>query len=207
MDRLDVELIVLGWADASEDDKRSAASWFASYMRDWLAQIEADLPDVAEAVRGGAVSLRDMTILPSAYEACDGVAKWRQSYPGWSAKWDVLARRADAALQALIALDPSVDRSPLAALTASVAAWLEDGSIPCACPHPGTADLLYLPDRILRCRECDAEADQRAGVLETCAACGAAEAHMGSAFVVAGVFVVARVCLLCSLAGSRAAPH
>ena len=44
--------------------------------------------------------------------------------------------------------------SPVADLSDRINAELEAEAIPCACPHPVTADMLYLPGRILYCTDC-----------------------------------------------------
>jgi hypothetical protein len=95
--------------------------------------------------------------------------------------------------------------SPAAAFHARIAAELADGSIPCACPHPATADCLSLPSGTLRCRECDASpADQPDSQPGPCASCGTSGACTWSFWLdkASRVGVVARVCQPCGTAGT-----
>lgn len=94
--------------------------------------------------------------------------------------------------------------SPVAALKDLIGAELADDSIPAACPHPATADRLYLPSRTLRCHNCNAEADDRPdSSAGTCASCGTAGACRWTTWLDerAHVLVVARVCEFCNTAG------
>ncbi|MGH3202512.1 MAG: hypothetical protein ACRDOA_01705 [Streptosporangiaceae bacterium] len=89
--------------------------------------------------------------------------------------------------------------SPTGTLRASIAAELADGTIPCACPHPVTAERLSLPSRTLQCREC---AEATAGTVDSgpgpCTSCGEAGAAAWTVWLdeAAHVLVVARVCAL-----------
>ncbi len=95
--------------------------------------------------------------------------------------------------------------SPVAGLCARVAAELAGGGITAACPHPATADRLYLPSRTLRCHDCNAEADDRPDSEPgPCAACGADGAGRWVTWLDerARVLVMARLCEACGTTGN-----
>ncbi len=92
---------------------------------------------------------------------------------------------------------------PAATFRAWVAAELAGGTIPCACPHPVTADQLSLPSWTLRCAACHDEERPDSGP-GACASCGAPGAAAWSWWLDAAsrVIVTARVCGPCGTDGS-----
>jgi hypothetical protein len=99
--------------------------------------------------------------------------------------------------------------SPSAVFRTRIAAELAAGTIPCACPHPVTADRLWLPSRTLRCAECDmGVADQPESNRGPCASCGVPDARGWSIWVdeVSHVEVLARICETCGTSGTLPVP-
>jgi hypothetical protein len=96
--------------------------------------------------------------------------------------------------------------SPLAALNAVVDGELAAGEIACACPHPGTADRLAMPGRLLGCDDCIRAMQRATEELDgrhACACCGQ-PATGASVWMSGTVFVLAWVCPRCSKAGNAA---
>lgn len=213
MDRLDAEMILLRWDDASDDEKRAATVFGLANLREYLDLLETDLPDLATAAASGDFDPREVTHQQAAHDVGLALQQWIKMCPEPMLPWHDIGTRAKSVKAAYDALRDertgyvtALKESPLAALAASVAAELESGAIPCACPHPVTADRLSLPSRILRCHDCDAEAgdcpDSSPG---TCASCGIAGAGVYSVILVGAVLVIARICVPCGTAGTTPA--
>ena len=96
--------------------------------------------------------------------------------------------------------------SPLAALTARIAAQLEAGAIPCSCPHPADVEWLYIPAMILCCADCAPAliAPHNQDPAHRCAICGRL-ATMNAAWTTGSLHAVARICEACSTAGNAPA--
>jgi hypothetical protein len=92
--------------------------------------------------------------------------------------------------------------SPVAVLRARVDAELAAGSIPCACPHPATADALSLPGKIFGCIDCvpalTEAADERQAPVCSCCTTSPATRTTGWA-TASSVIVLARVCATCQM--------
>jgi len=102
-------------------------------------------------------------------------------------------------------MQASLEGSPSSVLADRIAAELADGAIPCACPHPVTADRLGLPSRTLRCADCDAGTPEHPDSTPgPCASCGTADARTWAIWLdaAAHVLVVARVCQDCGTGGN-----
>jgi len=95
--------------------------------------------------------------------------------------------------------------SPSALLHSRVAAALADGRFRPACPHPSTADRLYLPSGTLMCAACrpgaDPLPDSRPG---ECSSSGAPGGCLWTTWLDEGahVLVTARICPPCMRAGN-----
>lgn len=226
MDRFDTEMILLRWDDdASDDEKRAATVFGLAHLREYLDLLEADLPDLITATRAGDYDPREVTHQQAAHDIGLALQQWIKMCPEPMPPWHDIGTRAKSVRAAYDALRDisaparpgnlalvsdqrtgcvvAVDESPLAALAASVAAELEGGAIPCACPHPVTADRLSLPSRILRCHDCDADAgDNPDSTPGACASCGTAGAGVYAVCVAGTVLVTARVCVPCGTAGT-----
>jgi len=96
--------------------------------------------------------------------------------------------------------------SPKAALAARVAADLAADVIACACPHPATASVLFLPAGVLCCADCTEAVRETAGVQPPACAICATEATRSSAWMAGPVLVWARLCDACGTAGDTPAP-
>lgn len=96
--------------------------------------------------------------------------------------------------------------SPVATLRALAGAALADDSVPCACPHPGTASRLHLPSRILACDDCDHALQNAADQAQplTCAACGAT-ATRTTCWLAGQILVIAKLCAPCQMTGNMPA--
>lgn len=113
MDQLDAELILISWDEASEDDQRAAARYGVAELDDALTHLEAEVPAIAEKVCSGLATVQDFPgPVRGAYRCCEAVLSWRRTYPGLSAEWDELTRRALTVLRTLSALDTSGSWAP-----------------------------------------------------------------------------------------------
>jgi hypothetical protein len=92
--------------------------------------------------------------------------------------------------------------SPLGTFTDRVNAELAAGAIPHACPHPGTADWLRLPERILACADCaPALLEAVSGQPPECAVCAAPPTRWAH-WTAEHVMVLARLCDACGTTGN-----
>ena len=91
--------------------------------------------------------------------------------------------------------------SPMGEFGARINTQLDEDAIPCACPHPVTADRLFMPSRILCCTECAAWVREVADQQQPeCAVCGGPAT--GSVMWPHGLVVVmAQTCGNCQAAG------
>jgi hypothetical protein len=112
MDRLDAELALVRWDQASDSDRRDAALYGVAELTAELAALEAEVPAVTEAVCSGTAGIRDSPVLPRAYQAGEAIVSWGRTYPEFDAQWRELGQRALAVMRSLSALDPSVTWSP-----------------------------------------------------------------------------------------------
>jgi hypothetical protein len=110
--RLDAELILMSWDEASDDDRRAAAGYGAAELDAALTHLEAELPVIAEKVCGGHASVRDFRAMQGVYRCGEAIQSWARVYPESGAQWDALGRRALAVLCSLSALDTSGSWSP-----------------------------------------------------------------------------------------------
>jgi hypothetical protein len=92
--------------------------------------------------------------------------------------------------------------SPLAALNDRVGAELEAGLISCSCPHPFTAEYLYLPSAVLCCADCTATLLKDVNSQPPRCAIGAGRASGGTLWMAGRVHVSALLCEACSTAGT-----
>ncbi len=99
-------------------------------------------------------------------------------------------------------LGPSISLpgSPLAILHEQIAAELAAGRIPCACPHPVTADRLSLPGRVLACADCTYALTfpEVFAAAAGCSCCGASARMRFTGWAEGSVLVIARVCDSCA---------
>jgi hypothetical protein len=96
-----------------------------------------------------------------------------------------------------------LEGSPLAAFEARVNADLAAGDIPCACPHPATADTASFPSGLYGCEDCvrTMQVALDAQHAPLCACCGE-PATKTTAWLAGTVTVIARVCGTCSSTGN-----
>jgi len=112
MDRLDAELVLVRWDEASDEDRREAARYGVAELTAELAELKAAAPAIAEAVCSGAAGIRDFPALPRACQAAEAIASWGRTYPEFTAEWQELGWHALAVLRSLAALDTSGRWSP-----------------------------------------------------------------------------------------------
>lgn len=112
MDRLDAELVLVRWDEASDDDQRQAAEYGVRELTTEIAALEAGVPAITEAVCSGTADILDFPDLPRAHECGIAVMSWMRTYPAFSGQWLDLAVRTLTVYRTLSALDPSGSWSP-----------------------------------------------------------------------------------------------